>query len=175
LGKSFKQNVRVAALCFVTATTALSSAIAQQRTMAIYGDWTVSCVPAPGSGTGKSCGLVQVQKIGGQTTAVSQIGIGRDTKAAPLKISFEIGANAWLPTGVKLIAGEPAAAIPATFKWCNSTRCLADADLSDVDIKQLRSERGAGQILYKAASQADISIPVSFTGFVEALDALQKQ
>jgi invasion protein IalB len=148
------------------------SALAQQRTMAIYGDWTVSCAIASGSGGGKSCGLVQVQKLKEQT--VSQIGIGRNTKNDPLKISIEISANAWVPTGVKLITSGGAPAITAAIKWCVSTRCLADADLSDADIKSLRTQREMGLIAYKNASQADVSIPVSFGGFNEAMDALQK-
>ena len=148
---------------------------AQERTLATYGDWTVSCAKASRSGAGKSCGLVQVQKNKGQTTTVSQIGIGRDIKTDPVKISIEIGANAWIPTGVKLTASDNAFVIIASFKWCISTRCLADAELSDVDIKNLRAQKDAGRIVYKSASQTDVSIPVSFSGFSEALNALQKE
>jgi invasion protein IalB len=149
-------------------------AIAQQRTTAIYGDWTLSCAIASGSGAGKSCGLVQVQKINGQSAAVSQIGIGR-AQSDPLKISIQITANAWMQSGVKLITNENALVITALFKWCTSTRCLADADLSDAHITTLRIQKDPGKIAYKTASQADVSIPVSFSGFSEAVDALQNQ
>ena len=121
------------------------------------------------------CGLVQVQRIEGQATLVSQIAIGHNTNAEPLKISFMTRANAWLLTGVKLITGDKLLAITATFKWCMSTRCLADTDLSDTDINRLRAQKEPGQIAYKVASQADVSIPVSFSGFGEAMDALQKK
>lgn len=153
----------------------IGGAQAQQRTMAIYGDWTLSCEIASGSGAGKSCGLVQVQKIKGQSTAISQIGIGRDAKTDPLKISIEISPDAWMPSGVKLIASDNALALTALFKWCVSTRCLADGDLSDANIKTLRAQKDPGKLVYKTASQADVSIPVSFNGFTDALDALQKQ
>ena len=146
---------------------------AQQRTMAMYGDWTLSCAIA--SGTSKSCGLVQEQKLAGSTSPVSQIGIGRDIKTDVFKISIQISADAWMPTGVKLIAGNNAPAVNAPFKWCVSTRCLAEADLSDADIKNLRAQKDAGKLVYKTASQADVSLPVSFSGFNEALDALQNE
>jgi len=163
---------KVAWALFGVLILGIGLAQAQQRTMTIYGDWTVSCTIVFGSS--EACGLLQVQKIKGQT-AVSQIGIGHITKSDPLKISIEITANAWMPTGVKLITSDNASAITAPFKWCTSTRCLADADLSDANIKTLRAQKDPGKLVYRTASQADVSIPVSFNGFTDALDALQKQ
>src|SRR5262249_23114287 len=130
-----------------------------------------SCAIGP---SGKSCGLVQAQKIERQADPISQISIGRFTSNGPLKMSIEIRANAWVPTGVSLVAGEKPA-VTATFKWCTNTRCLADADLSDADLRRLRVQKDQGQIAYKNALQGDVSIPMSFNGFDEALDALQKE
>jgi invasion protein IalB len=79
-----------------------------------------------------------------------------------------------MPTGVALITGENVPILTATFKWCVSTRCLADAVVSDANIETLRSQKSPGKLAYKTASQADVSIPVSFNGFGEAIDALQK-
>jgi len=36
------------------------------------------------------------------------------------------------------------------------------------------SQKGPGTLAYKTALQGDVVIPVSFDGFGEALDALQK-
>jgi invasion protein IalB len=149
----------------------MSDAFAQQRTMAVYGDWTLSClIVASGS---KSCGLVQSQKLANQSSVVSQIGIGRNAKTDSLRVSIEIRPDAWMPGGVSLI--ESFDSIAAPFKWCTSTRCLAEVDLSDENLKALRIQKDPGKLSYKAASQAEVSIPVSFNGFGEALDALQKQ
>jgi invasion protein IalB len=144
----------------------------QQPTSTVYEDWTLVCTFAFGGGN--SCGLVQVQKVKGQSTAISQIGVSRSTRTDPLKISIEIGPNAWVRNGIQLIVSDKSS-ISAAFKWCNSIRCVADADLSDADIKSLRAQKDPGKIAYKTASQADVSIPVSFSGFREALDALQRQ
>jgi invasion protein IalB len=159
------------AVCALTLGAGLAHA--QQRTMAIYGDWTLSCAIGP---DGKSCGLVQTQKIEGQADPVSQISVGRFTSAGPFKISIEVRANAWVPTGVNVVVGGKPA-LTATFKWCTNTRCLADADLSDADLRRLRGQRDKdqGEIAYKNALQGEVSIPMSFNGFGAALDALQKQ
>jgi invasion protein IalB len=95
----------------------------------------LSCTIAPDPAASKSCGLTQVQKIQGHPTAISQIGIGRNARSDPLKISIEITANAWMQSGIKLIANENTTIISAQFRWCTSTRCLADADLSDTDLR----------------------------------------
>jgi len=160
-------------IAFATLIFVICVASAQQRTMAMYGDWTLSCVNASGSGAGKSCGLVQVQKIEGQTDPVSQISIGRNAKGEPFKISLEVHANAWIPSGVKLITNDKAPPIIAMFTWCTATRCHADAELSDSDLKRLRAQKEQGQISYMNALQGQISIPMSFNGFGEAFDALQ--
>jgi invasion protein IalB len=148
-----------------------TSALAQQRTLAVYEDWTLSCAISSGS---RSCGLVQVQKTDAGATA-SQVGIGRGAKTEPLKMSIETNSNVWLPTGVKLFIGVGSPAITAQFKWCISTRCLADVELSASDIKNLRAQQEPGKIVYRNASQAEFSIPVSFRGFGEAITALDQQ
>jgi invasion protein IalB len=127
------------------------------------------------AGGAKSCGLVQSQKLANQSSAISQIGIGRIATTDPLRVSIEIRPDAWMPGGVKLIGDGNAAVITTAFKWCTSTRCLADTDLSDANIKTLRSQKDPVKLVYKTASQADVSISVSFNGFSDALDALQNQ
>jgi invasion protein IalB len=145
----------------------IGAAHAQQRTMAIYGDWTLSCTMASDR---KSCGLIQSQKVQGQTSPVSEIGVGRRSDGR-FRLFIEISADAWIPGGVKLIAD--ASAITTAFEWCIAPRCLADVDLTDNEIRNLRAQRKAGRIVYKNGSQADVSIPLSFNGFSDALEALQ--
>jgi invasion protein IalB len=160
-------------LSLIVLILSVNLTLAQQRTTAIYGDWTLSCVIVP-SGW-KSCGLVQSQKLATQLSAVSQIGVGRTTETGPLKVSIEIRPDAGAPSEVKLIGDDNVTIITAAFKWCTSALCLADADLSDTDIKSLRSQKSRGKLVYKNASQTDVSIPISFSGFSDALDALQKE
>jgi invasion protein IalB len=156
-------------------TLDIGLANAQQKTLAIYGDWTVSCVMTTGPGPGRSCGLVQVQRVEKQADPISVINFGRYANDQPLKILIEIRADAWIPTGVKLVTGDKLTTIISTFKWCTPTRCAADTDLVDGVIKRLAAQNEPGQLVYKTALQADVSIPISFKGFGDALDAFQKQ
>jgi invasion protein IalB len=145
---------------------------AQQRTMAIYGDWTLSCAIG---GVGTRCGLVQVQKFGSQSSAVSEIGIGRSSRTEPFRVSIELPTDVWIPSGVKLFTEDKLSILTAAFKWCVATRCLADAEISDAEIASFRSQKAPGGIAYKTASQTDVLMEISFRGFGEAFKALQKQ
>jgi invasion protein IalB len=80
-----------------------------------------------------------------------------------------------MPGGAKLVFGDGSSVITAAFKWCVSTQCLGDYDLSEANLKTLHGKSAAGRLVYKTASQADVSIPVSFRGLSDALDALLKQ
>lgn len=166
-------RVLSASVVVLAASLVHASAQAPQRTMAVYRDWTLACAIASDAGARKSCGIVQAQKIEGQATPVGQVGIGRSTKYEPFKLSIELRPNVWIPTGVKLVTSDKA--ISANFKWCIVTRCLADADLTDADVSNLRAQKQPGRITYKNGSQADVSTPVSFSGLNEAMDALQKE
>jgi invasion protein IalB len=146
-------------------------ALTQQKTLAIYGDWTVSCALVSGA---RSCGLVQTQKIEGQANFVSLVSFARYVDTSPLKVLVEIRADVWIPSGLTLLNGDKVfATVP--FKWCTAARCLADADLSQAEVRVFRAQKNPMRLVYKTASQADVSVPVSFNGFSEALDALQKQ
>jgi invasion protein IalB len=144
-----------------------------QRTSATYDDWTLSCVMA---GNKKSCAIIQSQTIQGQAVPVSQVSISRSANGDPSKIFFQVPSNVWLPTGVALITGQTEADwFAANFVMCAATRCVAAATLTDAQIKSLRSQRTAGKFVYQNTSQANISIPISFKGLGDALDALQKE
>lgn len=148
-----------------------SAAYAQtpQRTTATYGDWIVSCVMPPNPGSKKSCAIVQPQ-----SDPVSQTTISRASANEPFKLFFQVPTNVWYQGGVSFVADQSEPLLLATFRWCIPTRCLADADLTDAIINKLRAQKKPGRIVYKNASQADVSIPLSFRGFSEAMDALQK-
>lgn len=141
-----------------------------QRTLATYGDWTVSCSIA--SAGNKSCGLVQIAR---KDAATATLGIGNTANNRSLTFTVLICENVWLPTGLQLILNANGPTLSAPFKWCTARRCFANRDLSDADIKNLRIQKTQAKLVYKTASQTDVSIPISFSGFSDALDALQKE
>lgn len=141
-----------------------------QRTSATYGDWTLACaLTAAGK---RSCGVVQL--VRGKALA-AQIGIGR-TAAEDRRMVFNVqtAANVWLPGGVRLTLGD-ASTLSAYFEWCASGRCLADDNLTGSDVMKLRAEKDSARLSYKNAAQAEVTMPVSFIGFDDAMDAFEKQ
>jgi invasion protein IalB len=156
----------------------LSSAQAQtpQQTTATYGDWVVSCLIPQDSDGKKACAVAQSQLIQGQTNPVSRITISRLAKNEPFKLFLQVPANVWFQGGVvSFVTDQSEPLLAATFRWCIPARCLADADLTNADLTKLRAQKKPGRIAYKNASQTDVSIQLSFNGFSEALDALQKE
>jgi invasion protein IalB len=171
MGKACELRV----ITFFLALTAGASAHAQtqtpQRTTATYQDWTVRCEV---SATGKTCEMAQAMQIQGQVQPVTQIALGQQSKGAPMKIVFQVPINVWLQTGVKLVLNEKDPGIVAVYARCLPAACLADANLKDDQIKKLRGLTENGKLQFKDAAQQDVVIPVSFKGFDQAYDAMQK-
>jgi len=140
-----------------------------QLTTATYDDWTVRCEMHDSA---KTCEIEQTSQLQGQP--VSQIALGRPSKSAPFRIVFQVPINVWLPAGVTLILDEKDPGLSATFKRCVGNGCFADSDLNDEAIRKLRARTANGKLLFKDASQRDVTIPVSFKGFGPAFDAMSK-
>ena len=162
----------------VVATTALISALAgsavaaaPQSTTATYGDWTLRCVMHNKTNV---CEMAQSMQIKGQSRPITQIAIGRQAKTDPLKIVFEVPINVWLPDGVKLTTDDKKVSISASFTRCLPVGCFADVEIGKAQIKALSALKKAGKLQFKDAGKQPIAIPVSFKGFGDAYDAMQK-
>jgi invasion protein IalB len=164
-----------ASLLVLGLSCAHADAQTPERTTAAYGDWTVSCVTPPDAGGKKACAIVQFQSVQGQTNPVSRIAISRPTKNEPFTLFLQVQTNVWFQSGVSFVTDQSEPLLMSTFRWCIPARCLADAALTDALVNKLRAQKNPGRITYKNASQADVSIPLSFNGFSEAMDALQKE
>jgi invasion protein IalB len=145
---------------------AASAAQAQQRSSATYDDWTITCVENQ-----KTCELSS-QQTSDQSAVASQITISGNGKDGPLKLSIQIPPNIWLANGPKLSGGKENVILTATYRWCVPSRCLADADLNQDALRKL-SDSGdqPGKLAFRDAAQHDQTIPVSFKGLSQALQA----
>ncbi len=153
-------------------TVSAASAQTPQRTTATYDDWTVRCDMRDNV---KTCEMAQTVQIQGQPNPLTQIAIGRPTRNDPLKIVFQVPINVWLPSGVKLATDDKDPGLLASYKRCLPVGCFADVELKDDLLKKLRGMVDNGKLQFKDAAQQDVSIPVSFKGFDQALDAMTKQ
>jgi invasion protein IalB len=143
-----------------------------QRTSAGYDDWTVRC-EIQGTPPQKSCEIVQVVQMQGQT--ISQIAIGKASKTEPLKIVFQVPINVYLPDGVRLVYDAKDTPLVGVFKRCIPISCFSDLDLKDDIVKSLRSRSEQGKLVFKDGAQHDVILPISFKGFGQAFDAMAKE
>ena len=161
----------LASVALVTIASSASAAQGPQRTSATYGDWTVRCVL---NGKTKTCEMIQAMQIKGRSQPITQIAIGHPTKNDPLTMVFEVPTNVWLPDGVKLSTDSKKVDVSATFNRCVPGACFAKTDIDANEIKQLSHLKKNGKLQFKDARKQQIAIPVSFKGFGDAYDALQK-
>ena len=160
------------AVCAILLGGASARAQGPERTTATFGDWTVVCVQ-PSDGP-KACELVHAQKVEGQAEPAGQITISRATKAEPFKLIIQIPPNAWFATGVRFVFDDKDPGILASLRWCLSTRCRADADLTAEALKLMRVRTEPGRVEFKEATEQDVRTPVSFKGFTAALEYMEK-
>ena len=165
------------ATVLVTLVLPYSAETAPQSTTATYADWILRCEFQKPPAT-KICDIVQTTQtttVQNQTAPLTQISISRPAKDAPLLAAIQVPINVWLPAGVKLIIAEKEPAIAVSYKRCVPTTCMADIELKDDLVKKLKTLTEPGKITFQDASQHEVSVPFSFKGFSEALEAMVKE
>jgi len=140
-----------------------------QMTTATYDDWTVRCEVRDAV---TSCEMSQAMQIKGQAQPVSQIAIGRLTKADPLKMVFQVPINIWIQDNISLVIDESTTAVKANFTRCIPVGCFAEADIKDDMIAKLGKAEKGGRLEFSDAGRQKIAIPVSFKGFTAAYEGL---
>jgi invasion protein IalB len=156
-------------------TAPATPADAPERTSAVFGDWTVQCVTrTPGN---RVCEMVQGTQ-NQQQQPVSVLAVGRLAKTDPLRMVARVPVNAMVSQAARLTleGGEP---LTLPFRHCiNQVGCFAEFELRDETV--LRRLRGRtpeqpGKLEFRDPAGQEVTIPVSFRGFVAALEALQKE
>jgi invasion protein IalB len=145
-----------------------------QRTTATYEDWTLRCETPAGTPPQKSCEIAQATHLQGQNNPVTQIAVSRPPKGGRPKLVILVPPNVWILVGAKLVYDEKQPGIPAAFNRCFPGGCVAEAEIADDILKNLRARTSPGRLEFKDANQHDIAAPVSFKGFSQAFDALMK-
>lgn len=144
-------------------------------TTASYGDWTARCEKGAGDGAQRICEAVQTVQLPNQQVAVAQIAFGHAANGEPLKLVVVLPVDVWFPSSVKVQAGEKDAnAVELNWRRCLPVGCFAESAASDEAARRWRGETGKGRITYKDGVNRDVSLPVSFRGLAQALDALAK-
>lgn len=165
------RHARVAALLCVALVGAAHPGAAQEGTVkAQHGDWQIVCKDPPPGSKNEVCALVQ------SVTAEDKDNIG-------LTVYFQKFSNGtrvlrvFAPLGILLPPGlglkiDDKDVGHAPFLRCHTFACYAQVVVEEPLVEQLKTGKTAIFIIFQT-EEAGIGIPISLTGFKEALAELK--
>ncbi|MCQ4161573.1 invasion associated locus B family protein [Roseomonas sp. GC11] len=149
-----------------------------ERTSSSFGDWIVRCENRPPEGTipaSRLCEMAQgVQNQ--QQQPIAQIALGRLARNQPWRLVVAVPVNFHGPTGMRLAPEEGGQPLALQLRSCTPQNCTLEVELTEALQRRLRArEGGMGRFEYRLANEAEMAIPVSFRGFGQAFEALQRE
>ena len=161
---SWPWRIAVAALVMATAP-----AHAQGTVKSVHGDWQVRCDTPPGA-QGEQCALIQ------SVTAEDRPNVGltviilktADQKSRLMRVLAPLGVL--IPSGLGLKIDKTDIG-KAGFVRCLPNGCVAEVQMADELVKQLRGGQTATFIIFQTPEEG-IGIPMSLKGFGEGYDKL---
>jgi invasion protein IalB len=147
-----------------------------QQTSATYDDWVLQCQTRAGPPAEKLCEMQQMAQaqVQGQSRPFSRVVIPRPAKGQPVKLVVQVPVNISFRTDVRIATGEAGPGLSAPFAQCLPSGCFAEFELKDETIKRLGVISTPGKLTFADAGGHEISVPISFKGFIAAYDALLK-
>ena len=150
---------------------------APQRTTASYANWILTCQTQPGPPSQKACEMGQMvqAQAQGKTVPFSLVTVRHPVKGQPIKLVIQVPTSITVSTNVHIQTANADPGVTAPFARCVPTGCFADFDLKDDTLKKFRAASGNGKITYADATGHDVVVPLSFSGFSPAFEALAKE
>jgi len=150
---------------------------APQQTTATYADWVVQCQTQAGPPPQKLCDMAQITQVTQAQGKVpfSRVAIAHPLKGQPIKLVVQVPTNASFATSVRIQTGDDDPGLSAPFARCLPIGCFADFDMKEETLKKFRAASGAGKLSFADAGGHDVAVPLSFNGFGQALDALERE
>jgi invasion protein IalB len=148
-----------------------------QRTTATYANWVLTCDTKPGPPPQKVCQIVQMvqAQAQGRTVPFSTIAVMHPVKGQPTKLMMQVPPNITISTNVRIQTADADPGVAAPFARCAPGGCLVDFELKDDVLKRFRTASGNGKITYADVTGHEVVVPLSFSGFDQAFDALAKE
>ena len=158
-----------AAVALATCALAAGPVAAQGTVKSVHGDWQVRCDTPPGA-QGEQCALIQ------SVTAEDRPNVGltvivlktADQKSRLMRVLAPLGVL--LPSGLGLKIDKTDVG-RAGFVRCLPNGCVAEVQMEDNLVKQLRTGTSATFIIFQTPEEG-IGIPMSLKGFGEGYDKL---
>ena len=161
----------IAALAGIALAAAMpgSAALAQGTVKSVHGDWQIRCDMPPGA-QGEQCALIQ------SVTAEDRPNVGltvivlktADQKSRLMRVLAPLGVLLPSGLGLKIDATDVGR---AGFVRCLPNGCVAEVQMDDNLLKQLRGGQQATFIIFQTPEEG-IGIPMSLKGFGEGFDRL---
>src|ERR1041385_7997469 len=172
IGYTIDAVIRVSLACVaavVGIALATTAASAQGTVKSVHGDWQIRCDTPPGA-QGEQCALIQ------SVTAEDRPNVGltvivlktADQKSRLMRVLAPLGVL--LPSGLGLKIDKTDVG-RAGFVRCLPNGCVAEVQMDDNLIKQLRTGQSATFIIFQTPEEG-IGIPMSLKGFGEGYDKL---
>jgi len=158
---------RMMMACLMAALTAMP-AIAQDRTVATFGDWSLRCEAGPPRNCETATTLSNQER-----RPVAQIVLGRLNPQAPVLVMAHLPLNVQLPAGVRLTLD--AAPVMLQYQRCVPQGCFATIEADDALMRRLRAEPAGARLIFRDATGREITLAVSLRGFAQAQAALTAQ
>ena len=146
-----------------------------QRTTATYGDWVLQCVANGSPPPDEICDMAQVTQVQGKNVPFSRVAVAHPDKGQAVKLIVQVPVNASFATQVHIQTSDDDPGVIAPFANCNPNGCFAEFDLRDDLLKKFYDATGIGKVSFADAGAHTITVPLSFNGFAQAFDALNKK
>jgi invasion protein IalB len=146
-------------------------------TTASYGDWVLRCATqgADPKTAVRSCEVVQILQVQGQSAPIAQLAIGRPAPKAPMKFTAVLPTNITIATQPFAQLEDKAANQPLAWRRCATGGCIADADIRPEVLTAWRLSKLRSVLQFRDATGQDLSLPFSVRGLAQALDAMPKE
>ena len=145
-------------------------------TIASYGDWTLRCQRLDLSGKStRVCEVAETIQLEGQANPVAQLAIGRMAPGEPLRATAVLPTAITFPSNVRISEAKNGTPLSLEWRRCLPGGCFADTQIKDDLLVHWRGQSDPGQLTFKDAAGRDQSLPLSFRGLAQALDALAKE
>jgi invasion protein IalB len=162
-------TARAAVALIALVAVAAPPAQAQGTVKSVHADWQIRCDTPPGA-QGEQCALIQ------SVTAEDRPNVGltvivlktADQKSRLMRVLAPLGVL--LPSGLGLKIDKTDVG-RAGFVRCLPNGCVAEVQMDDNLVKQLRSGQAATFIIFQTPEEG-IGIPMSLKGFGEGYDKL---
>jgi invasion protein IalB len=141
-----------------------------------YGDWSLRCRQGGGSQSAtRFCEISQTIESPDRSGPIAKISVGRPSPGAALHAVIILPNNVSFPSSVHIRSEENDKwGLELDWQRCIPGGCFADATLADATVAHWHALNALASIVFRDAAGDEISLPMTFHGFGDALDALNK-